>query len=378
MIDRAKVMKKRLSGKGKKADFRKSSDNSFPKSRESVYFCAKEPTNSNMMKKIIYGAMLTCLCACGSSSETEKHQSSRSEVVKVKDKVKEIDTEEDVLIGRSSRPYYSEDYLIITDYEAWDGAIHLFDKKDFRYLASTGTKGPGPYELTNMGHLSVDEERRKLYVTDYGKNKVLSYDMDSVIAMSDAYRHQVKARIEDAQFPSDAIYINDTLSYGRVIQPTSFNSFDQMIGKWNMLTGEIKIIGEKHPDTHKKRSLLDVSMEKEMIVEVYINYDLMAIMDLEGRVKCYIYGPDWTKRGLQTFDDVMITPNHILAAYSGDEWARGRTDKVHVFDLKGNYVKTLDIGYDIRNCTYDKTHHRLFMIFNDEIQFGYLDLEGII
>ena len=115
-----------------------------------------------------------------------------------------------------------------------------------------------------------------------------------------------------------------------------------------------------------------------MIVEVYINYDLMAIMDLEGRVKCYVHGPDWTTKGLETFGKVMITPNYILAAYSGDDWAKGRTDKIHVFDLEGDYVKTLDVGYDILDCIYDKTHHRLFMIFNDEIQFGYLDLKGLI
>ena len=54
------------------------------------------------------------------------------------------------------------------------------------------------------------------------------------------------------------------------------------------------------------------------------------------------------------------------------------TYKIHVFDLKGNYQQTLDVGYKMRQCTYDKTHHRLFMVFNDEIQFGYLDLKGIL
>lgn len=330
------------------------------------------------MRKVIGWVVLLLLGACTSPQESEKHQGSRDKVVDVKDKITEVDTGEDVLIGRRSRACYSKDYLVIMDYEAWDGVIHLFDKKNFRHIASTGSKGLGPYELTNMGHLSIDEARRKIYISDYGKNKVFSYDMDSVIAMPESYRHQVKATIQNAQFPSDAIYVNDTLNYGRVIQPTSVSTFDQMIGKWNMLTGEIEIIGEKHPETHKKRSLLDVSMEKGMIVEAYYNYDLMAIMDLDGRVKCYVYGPDWTTKGLATFGDVMITPRHILATYSGDEWAKGNIEKIHVFDLEGNYQKTLDVGYKIVDCVYDQTHHRLFMVFNDEIQFGYLDLEGII
>lgn len=330
------------------------------------------------MKKTIGMMMLAFLCACSSQTETEKHHRSRSKVVKVKDQVKEIDTGDDVLIGRRSRALYSEDYLVIQDYDAWDGAIHLFDKKDFRYIASAGNKGEGPNELTIMGDVSVDEARRKFYITDNAKYKVFSYDMDSIVSMGRSYRHQVKAKFDTSRIPGDAIYINDTLSYCRLIVPTSASTFDQMIGKWNMLTGEIKVIGGKHPDTHQKRSLIDVSMEKNMLVEVSYQYDLMNISDLDGNIQCYIYGPDWETKGLQTFNDVMITPNHILASYSGDEWAKGDTYKIHVFDLKGNYQQTLDVGYKMRQCVYDKTHHRLFMVFDDEIQFGYLDLEGIV
>ena len=39
------------------------------------------------MKRIIYGWALVLLAACGSSSETEKYQSSRSEIIKVKEKI---------------------------------------------------------------------------------------------------------------------------------------------------------------------------------------------------------------------------------------------------------------------------------------------------
>lgn len=331
-----------------------------------------------MKKHWILWVAVTLLCGCGPQDEKEKHQSSRNNVVNVKSQIKEIETENSVLIGRTSRAFYTEDYLIIKDYEAWEGAIHLFDKKDFHHIASAGTKGEGPDELTNMGQVFADESRKKLYVADYGKNKILSYDMDSIIAMPDRYRHQLKAHIKETQFPNQVVYIHDTLSYCTVIVPTSSQTFDQMIGKWNMMTGKIQVIGETHPDTRKKRSKIAVSMDKKMLVEAYYNYDLMNISDLDGNIQCYIYGPDWTTQGLQTFGDVMITPNHILVEYSGEEWATAKSRKIHVFDLKGNYQKTLDIGYAITSCCYDVTHHRLFMIFDDEIQFGYLDLEGLV
>ena len=43
-----------------------------------------------------------------------------------------------------------------------------------------------------------------------------------------------------------------------------------------------------------------------------------------------------------------------------------------------NYVKTLDVEYDMPECIYGKIHHCLFMTFNDEIQFGYLELDSLI
>lgn len=331
-----------------------------------------------MKRHWLLWVIMVMLCACTTQEEKEKYQGSRNNVIDVKEKIKEIDTGNDVLIGNNSRSYYSKDFLIIQDSKAWEGAIHLFDKTTFKYITSFGKKGEGPFELTNMGDIFIDDNRRKLYVTDHGKNKIFSYDMDSVINMPDTYRHQVKIPINNTQFPAGAIYINDTLSYCRIIVPTSNSTFDQMIGKWNMMTGELKMIGEKHPKTHRKRSLIDVSIDKKMIVEVYYNYDLMSISDLDGNIQCYIYGPDWTTKGLDTFGDVMITPNHILASYSGNKWAKGKTDKIHVFDLKGNYIKTLNIGYAIQDCSYDSANHRIFMIFNDEIQFGYIDLTELV
>ena len=329
------------------------------------------------MKKGIYLLMLILLSACASQTEGDKHQSSRNKVVDVKSEIKEIDTG-DVLIGNSSNTYLSKEYLIITDYQAYDKAVHVFKKSDFHHLTSFGTKGQGPYEITNMGHLITDEARRKFYIIDHSKYKIFSYDIDSVLAMPDNYQHQVKMNIKANLFPSSYHYVNDTLCYGRIIQPTSASTFDQHIGKWNMTTGDIKIIGEKHPDVRNKRTHLAVSMEKKMLVEAYYNYDLMNISDLKGNIQCYIYGPNWPTQGLETFGEPMITPQNILVPYSGETRVTAKKRRIHIFDLKGNYEKTLNIGYTITHCVYDETHHRLIFTFDDDIQFGYLDLKGII
>ena len=60
-------------------------------------------------------SLLIVLClSCTSNTDTEIYQNRRDNVISVKDKVKEIMIE-DVLIGRITRPYLIDKYLIIVD-----------------------------------------------------------------------------------------------------------------------------------------------------------------------------------------------------------------------------------------------------------------------
>ena len=49
-----------------------------------------------------------------------------------------------------------------------------------------------------------------------------------------------------------------------------------------------------------------------------------------------------------------------------------------IFDLEGNYIKTLDVGYKIQDFCIYKDNHRIIMALVDEIQFAYLDLQQLI
>lgn len=50
----------------------------------------------------------------------------------------------------------------------------------------------------------------------------------------------------------------------------------------------------------------------------------------------------------------------------------------HVFNMKGDYLKTLVVGRPINYFCYDKDNNRIIMNLDDEIQFAYLDLEGLL
>ena len=325
--------------------------------------------------------LLIVLClSCTSNTDTEIYQNRRDNVISVKDKVKEIMIE-DVLIGRVTRPYLIDKYLIIVDHSSYDRFIHLFDKNDFHYITSTAYKGQGPGEITMPGHVGIDEAQRTFYVSDHGKQKIFSYNLDSVLA-NPFYIPNIKADIKIGLFPDTYRYINNTLCIGRIIEPIGTNDFKSLVAKWNMQTGEIQPMKYEHPDIKKKRITADVSPEYGLYVECYSRYDLMTICDLNGNLKYNIYGPKWEKETTQTahYSQPVFCGNKIITGYSGGDH---RTDayyptKLLVFDFNGNYIQTLETEYKISSFCYDRENNRIILCMDDEIQFGYLDLDGII
>lgn len=329
------------------------------------------------MNKIIYVIVLILLGGCSSYSETEKFQNKRDVIVDVAKDIKELDTG-DILIGSVSRLYMSDKYLLIVDHKSIEKQVHIFNKDNFDYVNSIADFGEGPNEITMIGCLGLDNKQHKVYISDHGKQKIFSYHLDSIQVSS--YKPQIKTVMNQCLFPADYQYINDTMSIAVIIKPTGVSTFDQTLGKWNMDTGEIEPMKYVHPDIKEKRSCFVASEEKGIYVEGYTHYDLMTICSFSGELLFNIYGPKWGSRGrLHCFRKMMMGKNRIFALYSGEDYSKAYyPTKFLVFDLEGNYLKTLETGYKIADCCYDSSNDRIIMTFNDDIQFGYLELKNII
>jgi len=356
-------------------------------SKPSFYLC-KEFTftvfKNKIMRKVHMLAIL-CFCAillnCTKSTDTEKYQNKRNNITDVKERVQKIEIE-DVMIGSVARLFLADNYLIIMDYKSLDMLIHLFDRNNYTYVTSAIPRGQGPGEVTNMGYIGVIEDKKELYVSDYGKLKIFNYLIDSIL--NDPYYIPViKKEIDNVQFPDSYVFINDTLSYAKIIEPTGNVGHNEIAAKWNMQTGEVKKMKYSHPKVDKKRISLAVSMEHETLVECYRNHDLMTIMDLDGNLKYNIYGSNWNNRDesrLQHFGDIVLRGDKIIASYSGGNRMTEEyyPNKLIIFNINGDYIKTLDIGYRISDFCYDKQYDRLIFNFEDVIQFGYLEMNNIL
>lgn len=51
--------------------------------------------------------------------------------------------------------------------------------------------------------------------------------------------------------------------------------------------------------------------------------------------------------------------------------------KLIVLDIDGTYIQTIEIGSHLIDFCYDKANNRIIMNLDDEMQFAYLDLDGL-
>ncbi|MDR0961061.1 MAG: 6-bladed beta-propeller [Mediterranea sp.] len=336
-----------------------------------------------MDKKQCVVFVLICFLFIGgcSNDDREKHQRSRKNTVYTKEYIKEI-VIEDVLIGNSASLYLLDKYLIVRDPRNPEEQIHIFNKNTFEHLKSTAPLGQGPDEITRIGHIGVDNARKNIYVIDAARYKVFSYQIDSLIT-SPYYSPKVKTTFKIEQIPRWFYYINDTLSIGMFVLPTSASTFNISVSRWNMVSGKIESMPYTNPRIKRKRIDLAVSPELNLYVECYRHNDLITICSLDGQLKYNIYGPNWNDENSNDnryFGDVQFCKDKIVVSYFEKTYGEddGTTTTLLVFNLTGDYIKTLNVGYRVRNLCYDKENNRLLFVFDDEIQFGYLPLDNLI
>ncbi len=342
-----------------------------------------------MKIKFIYLLFLHLVTlGCNRFQETEKYYKEYNNIINIQKKFQPIEIT-DVLIGQNGWLYLIDKYLFISDYESPDKLVHLFDKNNFKYILSTAPKGKGPNEITLLGHIAADEVHRKFYVTDHGKLKIFSFDLDSLLA-NPLYIPYAKVNLNKSRFPNLYKYINDTLCIGNIIEPIGNNNFKPFVGKWNMLTNEVQFMKYDHPDIKKKRTVIDISTELGLYIEAHIRHDLITVGTLAGKLKYNIYGPNWdTKLNRKEYYNwVQVCKNKIITTYLANDGIKKESNgmirsayptKFVIFDLEGNYLQTWETGYEITNFVFDEENNRLIMGLEDaDMQFAYLNLDGLL
>ncbi len=329
--------------------------------------------------------LLLCMLGC-SNSDVENHYNAKDNVIDVRDKLQPIDFGE-VYMSLWATPYILNNYLIFKDSRSYDNLIRIFDKNTFEYYTSTGERGQGPAEIANMGEIFTVDETNTFYVIDHGHNYILSFPMDSVLN-NPHYYPRPKTNIEAKEFPMQFKYASDTLSYALFWHILNTGDYKPVVGRFNLQTGEHDLMEYKgHPEIERKRVYFDASIKHNVYVEGYWHHDLLTICSLDGELKHVVYGSKWdnTTTNVDGYfnKEIMICGDKIISTYLGrNRFKTERTTydptKLIIFDLEGNYMATLETEINLTQFTYDEEHNRLIIAADDEMQFSYLDLDGII
>lgn len=341
-------------------------------------------------KNIIFCiSLILLLCCCSKNNGKEKRFDVQENRIDIKEKIVKIDMDDSVEISRLGIPYILNEFLIISDYNAPHKLIHIYNKHTFKYLKSIGERGEGPAEITNMGEIESNEKERIFYVIDHGKQKILEYAIDSVLSDS-CYVPKQKAAMHKMEFPVSFQYVNDTLSYALFFKVLNSNDYKPVASRWNMQTGEVVYMNyEGHPQIKQKRVEYAVSPKYGLYVEVYWYNELISLGSLNDSLKFNLYGKNWDDKNVNHifyFRKAAFCKDKIVVSYSGDKHIINESGipKVHypkqlvLFNLEGDYLATLIIEYPIISFAYDTDNNRIIFAFDDEMQFGYLDMDGII
>lgn len=309
--------------------------------------------------------------------DNEKYQKNRNNVLNVSDKIKKIDLG-DVLIGSSSQPLTTADYLIIGDYRSADTIVDVFDINTFEHVVSFGCFGNGPNEIAVFDNIAWRPGHRELYVTDAGKFEVFIYNIDSVIT-NKTYLPKRK-NINPLKFATDNYFVNDSISYGVYIltESTTANTFIPCVGKSDADMETIQLLEYSHPNVDSKRISLAVSPRDSIYAECNLKYDLISIFNFDGCLLWNVYGENWGKSHTLNYMNAVFTKDFLIASYDGSKYEEHNPiTKCHVFKHNGDYVATLDLKCNILRFCYDESHNRLIFCLNHSFQYGYLDLDEV-
>lgn len=334
----------------------------------------------NLIPCLVFIIITSC-----KSKNSEVFQNRRDNIINIGDKI--VDIKSDLIFGNSTLHIVDEFFIINEVSPKGEQSIHLFNKNTFEYVTSTGIIGRGPGEISSPGVIGVDKISKILWVPDHGNKVMWKFPLDSILN-NKYFKPTIKFALNYESFIEKFDFLNDSVLLGVAVQIHSDYSFSKEMSKYNLKNNSIKRYGYQHPEATGKKSSSQfaLSLDNNFYVNSYFNLDLITICDLEGNLKYNIYGPDGLNNGgnkKSYYFGIDIFNDNIIASYIGDvgvidgiNGPRGNIpSKFLVFDLKGNYQKTIDTGHKFTYFCVDEENKRVIIYFDDRpIPLGYFNL----
>lgn len=272
------------------------------------------------------------------------------------------------------------DTMIFHDIESTDRQFLGYDLENNKCLGWFGIFGNGPGEIANFGARFFDYDRRILYGMNGNQWSIMGFELDKALSdsMYKAFEKVSLAKL-DLRVPINQIfYVNDSTVICHMYQMNeNWTRSTSRIGRLNLENGSTEVIDNYVPE---ESTLFDLalSIKDSLICATYSTNDQINLYNLDGTLKKIIFGPDYHNpriRKVYYFNNPVICGDKICVVYQGKSdrtFSSGRN--IMIFDLEGNYLKTLHCGMHIICMDYHKKTNRLYISTKGDPQFGYIQL----
>jgi len=283
----------------------------------------------------------------------------------------------DVIVEVGNMQIYNNLLLKTRDWEA-DKAIRVFDLKDFSFVSDVIGRGRGPGEVINPAGGMIDEENDIFWLTDWGKNCIHQFHMDSLL-VNPQYKAKTSFPIDKSWIPTMNMFYHPSghVGFTTVMLQKNLVSFMDLSGE---LVDSLAIPNKVYPDTWKDMGYSDVPLickyvpEFNRMVIVSRHENKFSVIDMDGT-------PVLQKEDIPEASDKVFAGNWEAAFYTveadkefiylvyagrrmGDFDADGQfhvkyPNRLLVVDWEGNFRYDITLDHGVMFATLDKERKRL-------------------
>lgn len=240
--------------------------------------------------------ILSLGCNNSNSDRTRYFRESADKTIDIRDQVVSVKTD---ILFRFGDFLIVDTLLVYTDFASVNPeVIHIFNKRSFEYITSTGISGRGPGEITRVGCGYLDLDGKVLWVDDHGNQVKWKFPIDSILSNSN-FLPSTKIEMNNEFFMTDGGFISDSVVLGVAVVPLSNSSMEMTMAKENLYSGEIEKFGYVYPgakDRYDTYFNFCLSLRDSLYVHCYKYVDLMTICDLNGNLIVNVEGSSFNKR----------------------------------------------------------------------------------
>ena len=283
----------------------------------------------------------------------------------------------DVIVAAGDMEIYDNLLIKRGDYKE-ETAIRIFDLADFSLLTNVIGRGRGPGEVANPAGGVIDDENDILWLTDWGKNCIHQFYIDSLL-VNPHYKAKTSFPLDKSWIPTmNMFYLpSGHIGFTSVMLQKNLVSFMDLSGN---LVDSLAVPNKVYPDMWKDMGYSDVPLickyvpEYNRMVIVSRHENKFSVIEMDGtpvlqkedipEASDKVFAGSWEN----SFYTICADNTYIFLVYAGgrmgDFDAEGQfqvqyPNRLLVVDWEGNFRFDITLDHGIIFVTLDKERKRL-------------------